>query len=712
MASHINRKTTKENIYTLASSEWELSFDKLQTGVRLKFKHLPTGIVWADAPLSFRAAMRDSKGGLHTEGLTGTQIRKDRESVIITGCKAGLEIRHIWEVHDTGLGGLAEHLEISNISDATVEFIGFEAGPQCRLTHSDGSILKEHISDLWVPIPMRKHPIDITGGHEEFTAGTLISRKPDYWYNHMGQGIELGRQSKVQCAVPVWAADGWCWTHGKHTLVVFKHSPEHCEFSTINVFREKYGFNLRFGGTTLYQNMPGALVTLQPGESVSLGKTHYILVQGGWNEGYNVFRNAMDRFGYKPPKDYNPSVHWNQLYDMTSWYTTCGDTLCDRRQELYTLDSLWEEARKAREYHCESLYLDPGWDTSFASSIWDEKRLGMQKSFAERLRKEFGLNLALHCPMAAWTHPESYPKEAWRMGADGEHIKNSFCSGARQYLTLKLERLLKLCANGANFLMYDGTAFTGPCFDSKHGHPIPYTVESHAMNYRWLCDEVQKKYSHVLIELHDVLAGGSQDAILPKYFLHRPGWNVELWGNEYMWTSYTDLVTGKMRYLGYVRRAYSLPVYLHISLQTDNMHGLMFWYTASTCQHIGIGGTHPNPVVAAALKGHMSKYRKLKRFFVQGKYYAIDESVHLHVLPDTKEVVIVFFNFSDHADTKIGTVSLPRDIVFNNTYLPGNGVRKVRDSNELDICITIPPWGVHVAVLELRDRKQETVMVW
>ncbi len=58
---------------------------------------------------------------------------------------------------------------------------------------------------------------------------------------------------------------------------------------------------------------------------------------------------------------------------MTSYHTLRG--YGDRRQELYTLEALWEEARKAKEYHCEALYLDPGWDTGFGSAIWDEERL-------------------------------------------------------------------------------------------------------------------------------------------------------------------------------------------------------------------------------------------------------------------------------------------------------------------------------------------------
>ena len=34
----------------------------------------------------------------------------------------------------------------------------------------------------------------------------------------------------------------------------------------------------------------------------------------------------------------------------------------------------------------------------------------------------------------------------------------------------------------------------------------------------------------------------------------------------------------------------SLPLYIHIDLRTDNRNALVFWWYASTCRHLGIGG--------------------------------------------------------------------------------------------------------------------------
>ncbi len=458
--------------------------------------------------------------------------------------------------------------------------------------------------------------------------------------------------------------------------------------------------------------MPGRVTALPPGQGVTLGISRYEVVSGDWQEGYAAFRRYFDMQGYVPPENFDPPVHWNQLYDMTSWHTISGYD--DRRQELYTLAALWGEARKARDYHCESLYLDPGWDTAFGSAIWDEARLGPQAEFVARLREDYDLGLSLHCPLAAWCETSCYPAEALRMDEDGERVPGAVCSGSRQYLEMKAERLLKLCEDGATFLMYDGTNYTGPCCDPNHGHPIPHTPDDQASNYRWLCEVVQEKYPEVLIELHDVHGSGTKRAILPKHFPHRPGWNVENWGNEYMWTTFEDLFTGKMKYLDYVNRAYSLPMYLHISLINDNEHGLALWYTASTCRHLGIGGTHPNPVVATAQKGHMAKYRQLKRFFAQGHYFGLDENTHLHYLPDVQEAVLLLFNFTDQSVLRNEGIALPAAVNLDGKLLGNLGVRvgTTGETQTLFLNTVVPPRGVRVILLQQRDRVQQTTVIW
>ena len=103
----------------------------------------------------------------------------------------------------------------------------------------------------------------------------------------------------------------------------------------------------------------------------------------------------LDEKGCRFPADYNPPVHWEQLYDMAGAWD-------DRRHRTPAI--VEKEAAKGRDYYCEALYLDPGWDTSFGSFLWGQDWLGPQDSSSTRCRSNYGLKVALHCPMPPWSH--------------------------------------------------------------------------------------------------------------------------------------------------------------------------------------------------------------------------------------------------------------------------------------------------------------------
>lgn len=707
----MENQTGNERAGELIESEvLSLQIELSEPAVLLKLTHRPTGQVWAEGPVIYRVQTSPHQEVVTTNRLDNPAVQVDKDSLTVTG-----QAQHLAVCHKFWLEGAAlyEQIELRNLAEEVVPVQRLEMGLTWPLTDSaTGQLLPSAQQAEWVPIPLRRHPLDSTGSYEEFSAPDLISRQPDYWFGRRAQNV--GGQATVFHPTDGWLADGWCCTSGQHTLMVLKHATEHCEFCVLDTEPQGSAWLVRFGGTTLIQastgSMPGKITALPPGQSLTLGRSRYEVVEGGWPEGYAAFRRYFDAQGYRPPENFNPPVHWNQLYDMTSWHTVRGYK--DRREELYTLEALWEEARKAKEYHCEALYLDPGWDTGFASSLWDEERLGPQNEFVAKLKKDYGLELSLHCPLAVWCDASFYPSEALRRDESGNPLPGRLCSGSRQYLELKAEHLLRLCQDGATFLMLDGTAYTGPCFDPDHGHPMPYTPDDQALNYRWLCDVLQKEYPEVLIELHDVHAGGAPEAILPKHFPHRPGWNVENWGNEYMWTTYEDLFTGQMKYLDYVNRAYSIPMYLHISLINDNEHGLAFWYAASTCRHLGLGGTHPNPQVAAAQRGHMAKYQQLKRFFTQGEYYALDESTHLHLLPDLKEAVLLLFNFTDRSVLHQERFRLPQEVDLGDDLLGNLGVSlSGEEEKTLSLHTVVPARGVRVILLRQRQQAPRT-MIW
>ncbi|MDW8105734.1 MAG: hypothetical protein RMK92_12035, partial [Armatimonadota bacterium] len=272
-----------------------------------------------------------------------------------------------------------------------------------------------------------------------------------------------------------------------------------------------------------------------------------------------------------------------------------------------------------------------------------------------------------------WCDPNSYPVEARRTSKEGETLP-SLCSAAPAYLQTKGERLLQLCRDGAVFLMYDGTMFTGECYDPSHGHSIPLTRHEHCMACLQLIGEVKRQFPQVLIELHDPIVGGTNIRYAPTYFLHAlPHSFDELWGYEYMWDPMDDLRSGRALSLYYVNLAYSIPIYLHIDLRKDNEHALMFWWYASTCRHLGIGGKHSDPKVWEAHKQAMRTYLTLKRFYTQGVFYGIEETVHAHTLvgePARAGETVAVLNIFNLAQTEVereirfrlGDVGLPDNL--------------------------------------------------
>src|SRR5262249_45597992 len=240
---------------------------------------------------------------------------------------------------------------------------------------------------------------------------------------------------------------------------------------------------LRLGGAARWKlGDPEGAARLAPGASFTFGETRYSLLHGSWPEAFADFRGYIERKGHRLPANYSQPVHWNELYNNGYWWVVMRDGFHvdrpEKRAELYDLPAMQIEIDKAAEIGCECLYLDPGWDTSFGSTLWDEARLGPQAAFAARLRDQFGLALAVHTPLAPWSNPASYALTARQMGADGQR-REDLCVISAEYREIKAERLRELCRSGAYFLMFDGSWYDQPCYDPNHGHGVPSTRQEH-----------------------------------------------------------------------------------------------------------------------------------------------------------------------------------------------------------------------------------------
>jgi hypothetical protein len=110
-------------------------------------------------------------------------------------------------------------------------------------------------------------------------------------------------------------------------------------------------------------------------------------------------------------------------------------------------------------------------------------------------------------------------------------------------------------------------------------------------------------------------------------------------------------------FLSYVRAGVDLrtqqPMYLHIHCGQDNQQMLTFWWYASTCRHLGIGGVKDEAEpLYQALKHAVATYRRLKPFFTRGRFIGVDTYIHGHALPEREAAIFVLFNLGSMPVTR------------------------------------------------------------
>ncbi|MGI9148247.1 MAG: hypothetical protein ACR2IK_17120 [Chloroflexota bacterium] len=516
--------------------------------------------------------------------------------------------------------------------------------------------------DQWrlVPVPHRRRWGQIVDHlASDYSANDLV---PANW-----SGAQL----------PGRGAEAWVWTDGDRGYLVAKYNRQQIEFAlaegefilapskrsdayyqTFNP-RVAGGANLclRFGGVGRYQASPESARVIGPESGIDFGVTRVYPVEGDWAAGYAVYKDFLKQKGHTIPSDFDPPVHWNELYNL-GWRG--GDNAA-----LQEPPEIMAEAALAKDIGAEALYFDPVWDVFEGSSVWDEARLGPLDAFVTAMRDRFGLKTSLHLMM----HTKSFGEDAriYRRRQDGSidvwpglYSGGRICAASSVWQRQKIDRLLRLAAAGVTFFMFDFLSYVPPsadlrshrdpdsaCWDPEHGHQVPMSMQEHAEGILTVIQAVKERYPDVLIESHDRISGGLQD-FHPLYFQHGlPNSFDENWGFEYMWDPYMDLLSGKALSLYEYNLAYDIPLYLHIHCGQDNQHMLAFWWYASMCRHLGIGGVKdPASPLYQSLKRAMADYLRLKAFFARGRFVGLDLFVHAHVLDDRGAAVIVLFNLS------------------------------------------------------------------
>lgn len=694
--------SNKGALAELMNDAYQLTVTIADREVHVRLRDLAMDFDLADSAYIYQASRPGDEGSIVAKGLNNPIVKVSGEIIKATGMLAGLRVKHILRL-PTGRALMEEQIILHNPTESVVALEHFAAGMQRRIADEVGSIFPELSLDHLVAIPFRHRPTDPANFDIDFQMANLIKmpgreHRANKWPPSYPR---YGYLPSMQ-----WAAEGWAWTHGEHTLGIFKFNQEAMEFSVLSPEPDDEGLALRFGGACLVAGDPSSLGKIQSGQTIELGVTRYETVEGDYKQAYYAFRAFLDENGCRFPKGYKPPVHWNELYDNPEWnLSTPGNPAGPRltRPVTYTRELLRGEAKKARDYSCESLYLDPGWDTDFATFLWGEDWLGPRKEFIQEMRARYELGVSLHCPLATWMSRDgrgvpSWPSEASQMSPDGNIIKGSICLGSKQYLDEAAKRLLANCADAVVFLMFDGNWWNGGCWNPNRGHPVPYTMEDHIRANLELARRVHAKYPDVLIEMHDMVAGGAVQRYTPVYYKYGlPGSYDENWGFELMWHPMEDIRSGRARSLYYYNLGCNVPIYLHIDLRDDNEYCLVLWWFASTCRHLGIGGTHENPMIEEAQKLAMRRYRSLDRFFKRGNFYGINEEVHVHALPDEGAFVVNLFNLSDEPRIIGGSIAVKdMGLERNKWYITSPGCNFDSVTGFFTVKRRLAPWSAQV----------------
>lgn len=663
-------------------------------GLDCTLTHIPSGTVLAKGPYFY------SMGEPAFE-----KVVREKETVTFIGTTdSGIQVSHSFRVQAKMLW-IEEEIAIRNTGTQP-----FTTETRCGFTlPATPATLADY---TFTAVPFRREPKGNRQQYADYKLDQILHEKrlsmlrgDMTWHTSFRGSIHECGISSISTPIPydVYGSEGWVFTNGTTGFLLSKYNPFAMEWAILDSAKDsERGLSWRWGGVGIYCGDPETACKLAPGESFCFGTTRLTAFKGELTQGFYAFRNEMESRGHGVPAGFNPPLHWNELYDNKLWWLPNNQfNDPEKRKELYTLKEMEAEAAKAKAIGCEALYLDPGWDVNFASKIWDESRLGPLSDFVALMKSKYNLKVSLHTPLSGWCDPTSYSYDCCRLDEKGNRDRLSICGASDQYVDETVRRLNALGKEGVCYFMFDGSAYNGPCWDKEHGHPVPSGRHHHVKATNRIAFQVHEKYPDLLIEMHDQMVGGRPARWVPTYLGY--GRDPEgkskafgfdtIWAYELMWNPMHNLGEGNSICLYYYNLAYSQPLYIHIDLRTDNAEAVMFWWNASTCRHLGIGGTHGDPNIRAKQKQAVADYRRLKPHFSAGTFYGIDESTHVHRHPTEATAIINCFNLDatpieKKIDFEPGRFELPADKNYKfrgAEFSPSNNIYSGK--------VTIPPMG-------------------
>jgi hypothetical protein len=646
-----------------ANRQWLLRVDVGERLDPFELLHLGSGRQVADESYCYRLAVAGTtNSGFHGGPLACQRVvpihwsldqNDDDATLVLVGeldfgpnGPTGTRLEH--RVTFTSAGRFVEQLSIVNHrGHDRLELSGLRFGLRKTLFDRASFSWPDGASNgQLIPVPFRRFAGQ--GTDHRLGAYSVADLYPDEWTNRRG--------------LPGRSAEAWLWSEPGGGFLVAKYNQDHIEFSLadgehveprgasgehadlqLERLHSDRNLCLRFAGAGISKGCPEHARQLAPGQRIDFGPSIIDVFEGDWQEGYGRYKEVLRARGHKVPANYEPRVHWNELYQL-GWR-------CGSNAPLQELPQLWEEAARARAAGAQTFYFDPGWDLFEGSAIWDTGRLGPVEDFIAKLRQDYGLELALHLMIVHTKSLEEDPA-VYRRRPDGTidlwvdstpYVGGNVCPASPTWQRQKIDRLRALATAGVSFFMFDFLSYESggleltqhrtdaprSCYSSEHGHQVPITREEHAEAIMTVVRAIKSEFPQVTIEAHDRISG----EFLPLYYQHG-GSNShdELWGFEYMWDPYADLLSGKALSLYEYNLAYDIPLYLHINSAHDSPTMLAFWWYVSCCRHLGIGGLTEHDSQWARLVEAMGTYRRLQPWFALGRFVGLDVLTHLHIL--------------------------------------------------------------------------------
>jgi len=673
--------------FVFQTGPWEISGSLSPAFSPSLLKNIRTGVVRADLPYRYTIGlMRAGKK------LTGAGLRhiSDRRGKLDDGT-AFFEVTgsfpqispDILQVVQTFRGRadadwIEEEIVLVNKGDLALRIT--------EIDFSFGKSLYDKATSQWDPL-MRAH---------ELLAVPFLVDPENHRHRHPLSTLQNGNEGWKYQGKPRLLSEAWALTDGRDGFLFSHYSQDLIRLARAQAIYNEEGIELRFGGSgaEIEKEEANTIVLLQPGQRQSLGISRYADVPGGYTRAALEYRGWMDSKGHTKPDSYQPPLHWEPHYD-NPWWT-------------FSREHILEEGRKGAEMGCELLYLDPRWDKICGGIEWDTERLGDFAGFNDSV-KALGLQgTGLHI-MGDFVggspadHLKVFPGSARRDAKGGVILPQNPCFASKQWSEPKEARLKNLLAeDDLKFLMFDFHRWPGSCWDKSHGHSVPLTRREHAQAYYSHINRIKAVRPDVLIEAHDAIVAGVPKIYLPKYYGHTGGhrWD-EHWGFEFMHNPLLDLVEGRALSLYYYRLAYDIPMYLHIPMYADNDNLLMFWWYASTVQHLGIGGTRADfatkggggllPLPQSRFDAYqkaVAEYKPLRKFFIEGTFHGLGEYAHLHVRPDLNQAVLMVFNLEQEPVER--TLRFKPSEVGLKSVESADGADVNTDGDDALIHVTIP----------------------